>query len=167
MTLTTDELRTLHAARLEQLVSELMAATRDGDPGAFDKASEALVDFRASVPFPDLKTEAANAREAAAAELSSVALAELAKIADRMTAAGAGFKAAAMVAENGKKELLFPTLAATASRGLELFKQFREALDKVGETAGGVDELGDVPAAIEQVLAAFDNLKSKLEAAQP
>ena len=68
MTLTTDELRTLHAARLEQLVSELMAATRDGDPGAFDKASEALVDFRASVPFPDLKTEAANAREAAAAE---------------------------------------------------------------------------------------------------
>lgn len=166
MALTTDEMMTLDAAKLERLVSELMAATRAGDPGAFDTASQALVDFRARTPFPDLKTEAARAREAAAAQLSSVALAELAKIADRMTSAGAGFKAAAMVAENGKKELLFPTLAATAARGLELFKQFKEALEKVEQTVGGVDELGDVPGAIEDVLAAFEGLKSKVDAAQ-
>ncbi len=162
MALTVDELRTRDAARLEELVSRLMAARRAEDQSEFDQASETIIDFRSRTPFPELKLEAAKAREAASAEISKIALEELAKIADKMTAAGAGFKAAAMVAENGKKDLLFPTLAATAARGLELFKEFQEAVEAVKNNVESIEELGDVPKAIESVLEAFDGLKDKL-----
>ena len=55
-------------------------------------------------------------------------------------------------------------LAGTAARGLELLKQFREAVDAVKDNIDDVQELGDVPQAVEGVLEAFSNLKEKLEA---
>ena len=106
MALTTDELRSQEAAKLEILISELMAARRADDVGKLDATLDNLVDFITRTPFQDLQSEARNARTAAATNISKVALEELSKIADRATAAGAGFKAAAMIAESGKKELL-------------------------------------------------------------
>ncbi len=102
MALTVDELRTREAAQLEELVAGVMAARRAGDQATLDGALAALVDFKARTPFPDLQAEAEMARSAAVAELSAVALEELARIADRATAAGSGFKAATMIAESGK-----------------------------------------------------------------
>ncbi len=129
MALTTDELRSRDAATLETLVARLMAARRADDTDELDSALQTLVDFRARTPFDELQTAAAKARSAAAEDISKVALDKLSEVADRAAAAGAGFKAAAMIAESGKKELLFPTLAGTAARGLELLKQFREAVE--------------------------------------
>ena len=81
-----------------------------------------------------------------------------------MSAAGAGFKAAALIAENGQKELLFPSLAGTAARGLELVKQFKDAIEAVKANIENVSELGDVPQAVDGLFDAFNSLKEKLEA---
>lgn len=166
MALTVDELRTQHAAILELRVAQLMAAKRSGDSDELDAALDSLVDFRAMTPFPGLQLEAAKARDAASSEIAEVALEELAKISDQATAAGAGFKAAAMIAESGKKELLFPALAATAARGLELIRQFQAAIDSVKENVDDVEELGDVPDALKGVVDAVTELKKKIEAAE-
>ena len=166
MALTQDELRALDAAKLESLVSQVMAATRAGNTADLDRALDALVDFRARTPFPELQTEAAKARSAAAETVASTALAQLAAIAEGMSAAGAGFKAAAMIAENGQKELLFPSLAGTAARGLELVKQFKDAVEAVRTNVANVSELGQIPAAVDGLLEAFNSLKEELEAVE-
>ena len=54
MALTQDEVRVRDAAKLESLVSQVMAATRAGNTGDLDRALDALVDFRADTPFPPL-----------------------------------------------------------------------------------------------------------------
>ena len=163
MPLTVDELRIQQAATLELRVAELMAATRTGEAKAIDRALEAMVDFSARTPFPALQAEALNARNAASGGIAAVALEELAKIADRATEAGAGFKAAAMIAETGKAELLFPTLAATTARGLELIKQFEVAIDAVRAGVEAVDGIGDVGDAVETLRAALESLQDTLE----
>lgn len=165
MALTVDELRTREAAQLEELVAGVMAARRAGDRATLDGALAALVDFKARTPFPDLQAEAEMARSAAVAELSAVALEELARIADRATAAGSGFKVATMIAESGKKDLLFPALAATAARGVELLDQFRDAIATVRESLDDIDELGDVPNAVEAVREAFRELQAAVRSA--
>jgi len=167
MSLTVDELRIQQAATLELRVAELMAAVRTGDAPTIDPALEALVDFSAQTPFPALQTEALAARNAASAGLADVALEELAKIADRTTEAGAGFKAAAMIAETGKAELLFPTLAATTARGLELIKQFQVAIEAVEAGVESVDGIGDVADAVDTIRGTLESLKSTLDDAGP
>lgn len=166
MALTSDELRTQQAAKLDLLVAELMAAKRSGNLNTLDKALEALVDFRAATPFPDLQVDAAKARHAASEEIAETALTELAALADRASGAGAGFKAAAMVAESGKKELLFPALAAATARGLELTQHFQAALASVEATVGSIDELGEVPDAVKALKEAFDTLKEEITAVE-
>ena len=166
MALTKDELRAQDAAKLESLISQLMVARRADNTEDLDRAFAALVDFRSRTPFPKLQTQAAKARLAAAEEVSATALKELADIAERVSSAGAGFKAAAMIAESGKKDLLFPTLAGTAARGLELVKQLKEAVESVKANLENVDELGDVPQAVDDLFDAFNSLKEKLEAAE-
>lgn len=163
MPLTVDELRTQHAAILERLVAQLMAAVRSGDEDEREAALDALVDFGAMTSFPTLQLEAAKARDAAAAQLAEVALEELSKISDQATAAGAGFKAATMIAESGKKELLFPALAATTARSLQLIAQFQTAIESVKENVDDMDELGDVPDALSAVLEAVTKLKETIE----
>lgn len=164
MALTRDELETLHAANLERLVAELMAATRTGDIDALDTALDALVDFQAATPFPVLQLEAARARGAASAAIAGEALAELADVAEEVKVAGAGFKAAAKVAETGKVELLFPALAAASASGLELIRQFQTALDTVTASVDDVAELGDVPEAVQSLVDAFEHLKQEIDA---
>jgi len=166
MALTQDELRARDAAKLERLVAQLMAARRSDNTGKLDRALDALVDFRSRTPFPELQNQATGARSAATEGVMRDALEGLADIAERASAAGAGFKAAAMIAESGKKELLFPTLAATAARGLELVKQFKDAVEAVKANIHDVGELGDVPQAVDGVLDAFNSLKEKLMAVE-
>lgn len=162
MALTVDELRIRPAALLELRVAELMAATRTGSTVEIDRALEAMVDFSARTPFPTLQAEALNARNAAAGGIAAVALEELANIADRATEAGAGFKAAAMIAETGKADLLFVTLAATTARGLELIKQFQVAIDAVQAGVEAVDGIGDVSDAVDAIRATLESLKDTL-----
>ena len=111
MALTDDELKALDTATLERLVAQLMTAIRSRNIAKLDRALDAMVDFSARTPFPELQVQAAKAQSAASKTIAEEALAELSAIADQMGSAEAGFKAAAKVAESGKKELLFPTLA--------------------------------------------------------
>lgn len=164
MFLTEEELLTIDTAKLEALVARIQAAVARKDATKFDSASSALIDFVARTSFPSLQTKARKARGAAANALATGALDDLAKISEHAAAAGAGFKAAAMIAETGKKELLFPALAATAAHGLELLNQFKEAVDKVTSTIDDVADLGDVPGALDDVLQAFGGLKDAVEA---
>lgn len=163
MPLTVDELRTKHAALLEHLVADLMAAVRSGDPDEMDVALDSLVDYRAMTPFPGLQLEAAKARDAASSSLAEVALEELSRISDEATRAGAGFRAAATIAESGKKELLFPALAASTARSLQLMTQFQAAIESVGENVADISELGEVPAALNGVLEAVTELQETIE----
>ena len=113
--------------------------------------------------FPPLQIEAAKARSAAAEIVASTALAQLSDIAAGLSSAGAGFKAAAMIAENGQKDLLFPTLAGTAARGLELATQLKAAVEAVKANVANVSDLGDVPDAVDGLLKAFKSLKEKVK----
>lgn len=163
MPLTVDELRVKQAADLQRLIARLMSARRPDGPGRLDQALEDLVNFGARTPFQALQMAAERARSAAAGEIAAVALEELAAVADRATGAGAGFKAAAMVAESGKAELLFPALAGAAAHSVEVMKRFQDAIDAVRDTVNDVDELGDVPAALDDTLAALQGLSDSLE----
>ena len=164
MALTDAELKAKDAARLESLIAQLMAARRTGNPDDLQGALGAIGIFRTT--FADLRRRAERARMDATEAISSTALAKLADIADGLSSAGAGFKAAAMIAENGQKDLLFPTLAGTAARGLELATQLKAAVEAVKANVANVSELGDVPAAVNGLLAAFNSLKESLEAVE-
>ena len=164
MALTDAELQAKDAARLESLIGQLMAARRTGNPDDLERALGAIGTFRTT--FNDLRLRAERARMAATAAISSTALAQLADIAEGLSSAGAGFKAAAMIAENGQKDLLFPTLAGTAARGLELAKQLKAAVEAVRTNVANVSELGEIPGAVDGVLEAFNSPKEKVEAVE-
>lgn len=153
------------AAKLEALISQLMTAVRTENTSQLDRVLDAMVDFSARTPFPELQIQAAKAQSAASKTIVEEALLELAEIADGLTAAGAGFKAAAMIAENGKEELLFPALAGAAERGLELVKEFQNAVQAVRENVGDTDNLHKITQALEELLKAFNSLKKKVGAA--
>jgi hypothetical protein len=72
------------------------------------------------------------------------------------------FAAAALIASGGKKELLFARLAASASAMLETLHALQAAAETVKQAAGGVDRLADVPAAIQTVTAALEELKARI-----
>ena len=57
MALTDDELKALDTATLERLVAQLMTAIRSRNIAKLDRALDAMVDFSARTPFPELGPE--------------------------------------------------------------------------------------------------------------
>ena len=88
---------------------------------------------------------------------------DLSEIVAKLSPAGQIFKDAAQIANTGKKELLFPRLAATTAQALEQFTALKTALDSVAESVDDIGELGDIPDAAKNVLDALKTLKDSVK----
>lgn len=163
MTLSVEELKNQHTAKLEVLIADIMAARRTDNDNKINSALEAIGEFRLDTPFPELQKRAKEAREVATHEIREAALTELAEIAARLSSAGETFKSVSHIAATGRKELLFPRLAATASQTLETFSQLETAVKAVEEKIESADELGDIPDALKTVKNALENLREKIK----
>lgn len=162
MTWTQQERKAADAADLDQRVAALMQALRGGSDHAREAALTALTDFADDTVFPDLAARARAARAEGANTLIGEALAKRASVAGQLAPLGEVFAAAALIASSGKKELLFARLAASASAMLETMQALQAAAEKVRQAVGGVDRLGEVPAAIQTVTAALEALNAKI-----
>jgi hypothetical protein len=163
MTLSVEELRIQHKAMLELLITDIMAARRIGNDDQINASLEAIADFRLDTPFLELQKRAKEAREVATHQIREAALNELAEIAARLGSAGETFKSASHIAATGRKDLLFPRLAATASQTLETFSQLETAVKAVEENVESAEELGDIPDAFKAAKNALEDLKGKVK----
>jgi len=167
MTLSVEELRFQHKAILEVLIADIMAARRTGKDDEINAALEAIGEFRLDTPFIELQKRAKEVREVATHGIIEAALNELAEIAASLGSAGETFKSASHIAATGRKELLFPRLAATASQTLETFAQLETAVKAVEEKLESTDELGVIPDALKTVRSALEDLKEKIKQFDP
>ena len=146
-----------HSAKLESLVTDLAEACRSGDDMRITMAKEALLDYNS--PYTNLNQEAENALNAATIADLDAAVAEFARIANRIGQEGgevrSGLERAITAAESGKKELLIPRIAETTSKALAELKELKEGIDKFIHQAGQADDLDTVldllPQAIDQL----------------
>jgi hypothetical protein len=163
MTLSEEEIKIQHTAKLEALITDVMAARRSGDNERINATLEALGQFRLDTPFIELQKKAEEARKGATKEILKEALEKLAEIVANLSSAGEIFKSATLIAETGRKELLLPRLAATASHTLEIFSQLEDSVKAVKKQIASLEELGDVPDAVKAVSKALKNLKEKVK----
>ncbi len=153
-------------ARLEELIAALMVTMRGNDNVKKRAALNALTDFGTETLDPALRERADDARAAGANTLMAAGLRELADITTRLSPLGATFEQATHIAVTGKKDLLFPRLAASASTMLQVVTELEAATKAVKNQVGNVNELGDVPAAIENVKSALETLRTRVKQAQ-
>jgi hypothetical protein len=163
MTFSERERRAADNAELERLIAALMSALRGADASAKGAALTALTDFRTQTLFPELRDRAAEARAAGANALMDEALKELAAVAGRLNPLAAAFADAATIAASGKKELLFPRIAASAGTALEIVAEMEKTAEAVKAKLRDVRELGDLPAALKDARVALKALKDKVE----
>lgn len=166
MPLTPQEQRTVDAAKLDQLIASLMEALRGGNAAAKEAALIALADFRTATLDDQLADRAGAARVAGSSKIIADALEKRAQVAKSLAPLGEVFADAARIGASGKKELLFPRLAASASTMLEMVQQLQATADKVKQGLANVNELGDVPDALNTVQSALETLKQRAKAKQ-
>ena len=166
MALTSDEQKSTDSAELEELIANLMMTLREDDSIAREEALDALIDFRSRTVVPELRQRAAEARAAGANALMAQGLTDLRAVATKLDPFASVFADAAAIAATGKKELLFPRLAATASTMLQVVTELKDAAAKVRAQVTGVDELGDVPGALDELQVALEKLQDSVKAVQ-
>ena len=166
MALTAAERKSVETAELEKLTADLMKAMRENNSPGRQAALDALLQFSTRATDPELAQGALDTGDAVAGALMKEGLAKLRKIAGEMAPLTAVFADAANIAKTGKKELFIPRLAATAATLLETVTAIKEAADKVKTEVDSIDELGDVPDALDKVVAALENLQNKATSLQ-
>lgn len=161
MATTPQEDRIVETARLDGLIASGMEALRLGDAEARMNAARQLVLFSEKTLDEGLAAKAKQARLSLSTATIDRGLQARATIAAGLSGVAETLDAARQVAATGKKELFFPRLQATAATMLETVTALKEAADKVQASAGGVQQLGDVPQALKQVADALQALKDK------
>ena len=162
MPLTLDEQDKLFAVEVERLIFEITNAVKDHDVAAFQTARDKLQDLCTNPDAPyEIRVQASEAHAHASINMSQAGIAQMAAIADAVSSAGSGLRNAIRVAETGKEELFFPSLAAAAARAEETFEQFKAAADQLEAAlqAAGHDS---VKSRIEAVATAAKALKDAL-----
>ena len=164
MALTDTEQKSADAAELEELIAELMSpAPGQRQPRALSRARRA-----ARIQGAHARAAAARARHRGAhgryERAYSGGTARAAYGRNELAPLTNVFADAAAIAASGKKELLFPRLAATASTMLQVVTELKDAAEKVKAQVGNVNELGDVPLALETVQAALVKLQAGIDA---
>jgi hypothetical protein len=156
--------RIVESAKLDQLIAGAILALRGGNDAARQAALIALADFRTATLDLELRDRASAARAAAADTMINDALKLRANVAQNLTPLGEVFDAVALIAASGKKHLLFPRLAASASILLETVQQLQATVEKVRHQLAAVeiDDLGDVQDAITADRTALEQLNSKI-----
>lgn len=162
MPLTIDEQEKVHAAQIEKLIYDIMAAIDDGNTSAFTNARIQLLDLSINIEVPiALRYRAKEAHDTAALDMTLAGLAQMTAIADAISTAGSGLRSAIRAAETGKEELFFPSLAAAASKAVATFEKFKDAAESLQaklEAAGK----GDLKNRLETLVAAAKEVKSAL-----
>ena len=159
--LTEAQRREAHRAKLEGLVADLAEAHRSGDDPRTTMAKEALLDFDS--PYEEFNQEAENALIAVTLEDLDAAVAEFARIANRMGREDgevrSGLERARTAATSGKKELLIPRIAETSSKALAELKELKEGIDKFINQAGQADDLDQILALLPQAIDQLEGLR--------
>ena len=159
------EQRARDAARLESLIADSMTALAAKDLQAKAEALLALTDYQTTTTDVALIRRAEDARAAAANQLIDKGLRELSAIAARLDPLGTTLAECAKIARDGKANLLFPRVAAAADHRLQMVTELQKTADKLKQTVANVQELGDVPDAINAVMTALEQLKAKTPSA--
>lgn len=155
------EQRARDAARLESLIADGIASLVAKDLQAKAKALLALTDYQTTTTDEALIRRAEDARAATANQLIDKGLRELGAIAARLDPLGATLAECAQIARDGKANLLFPRVAASADHMLQMVTELQETANQLKQTAANVQKLGDVPDAINAVKTALEQLKAK------
>ena len=165
MALTTDEWEKILAAELEELSFKLMRAIDESDATTFDTVSDKLDAFASDISVPlGLRYKARNILEDGALDLTAAGIAQMSAIVDDLVQAGSGLRAAIRVAETGKEEFFFPSVAAAAQRALTIFQAFQKSADQL-QKAG--KNIGDIGGALATAKDALDNLQAAIDSARP
>ena len=163
MPLTLDEQENLKEAELEELSFKIIRAIQETDVATFDDCKDKLKQIRDDITVPfQLRSAARNILEDAALNMAASGIAQMTKIVDGLAQAGSGLRSAIRIAESGKAELFFPSVAAAAQRALSVLKAFKDTADTLA--AQGTDTRG-VKQSLESVVASLTDLKSKVDAA--
>jgi hypothetical protein len=154
------------AADLRKLIEALIAAKQRGDTAAQDEATQGLIDFMMLPVSQALRNAAEEARLQADNQVMAESLEALRGIAARMAAAGPGLEAAAAIAAEGAKKLLFPRLAKSAQTMLEAVEELKQATDALKAQLDDVKELGDLPKLLDNLAAQLQRLRARAETLQ-
>ena len=153
--------REAHRAKLEGLIADLAEACRSNDDLRITVAKEALFDFNS--PYGELNREAENALIAVTLDDLNAAVAEFARIANRIGQEGgevrSGLERARTAAKSGKKELLIPRIAETSSKALAELKELKEGIDKFILQAGQADDLDQILVLLPQAIDQLEGLR--------
>jgi hypothetical protein len=163
--------KTAAAAELQAIIARAEAAKRAGDDEARNDALTELNDFR-TTPFADLRALAKEAHTALNDADRVAALNALGSVAARLEPTIALLDAAAATAAAGKDKLLFPKAAQKAEAALdkvvklkqefEVLKQtLKDEAQKAGAAVEGIQELKDIPEALDKLKAALQKLKDR------
>jgi hypothetical protein len=153
--------RARETALLEKLIADCTAALAGQDPQAKADALIALTDFQTLTTDPALIRRAEEVRAAAAQDTMTNALKKLAAIAARLDPLGATLADCAKIAKDGKANLLFPRVAASAEHMLQITRELQKTAESLKTSLDNVNKLSDVPDAIQAVATALEQLKLK------
>lgn len=152
MPLTLDEQKAAHAAKLEKLIFDIMDAVNDGNDGRFNNLEQQLMDMALDIEVPmELRYKAKEAHDTAAMQMTDAGLARMAEIADAIDGAASGLRGAIRVAETGKTELFFPSLAATVAKAVVTFETFVKAAQDLQNELQASDQ-GDLVNKIQEIV---------------
>ena len=164
MALTLDEQENVNEAELEELSFKIIGAIQEQDVATFDDCTVKLEQFRDDITVPfQLRSAARNILEDAALNMTASGIAQMTKVVDGLAQAGSGLRSAIRIAENGKEELFFPSVAAAAQRALSVLKAFKQTADTLvseGANTAGVEQ------SLDAVVASLTDLKSAIDAAR-
>lgn len=158
-------------AQLRELVARAKKALEDGQQEALDAALDELRKFARNTLDSKLRAAANEAHDAVNNANMAAGIDALSKIADRLKVEAAPvLDQAAAGAAHAKENLFFPKLAKSAQKALDKVVQVQKDLegikkeaDQLRQQIGEVDELAELPAALDSVTALLEKLKKKAE----
>ncbi len=152
MALTIDEQERVHAAELQKMTYQIMAAIEQGNPETFTEIRNNLLDFGLDIEVPmELRYKAKEVHDSAALGMTNAGLAQMTQIAETITNAGSGIRNAIRIAETGKAELFFPSLAADAAKAVTLFEKLLDTAEVLGSDQSLKDKIKNVAEAAKEL----------------
>ena len=89
--------------------------------------------------------------DSAALGMTNAGLAQMTQIAETITNAGSGIRNAIRIAETGKAELFFPSLAADAAKAVTLFEKLLDTAEVLGSDQSLKDKIKNVAEAAKEL----------------
>lgn len=155
----------LFRRKQEAVLAEIIMDAQDcrANGGDCDSVIDRCQMLASQAAFIDLRDKANRVSEALMNDMLHEAIADLKKTLADLASPTAVMRDATVIARQGERDLLLPSLAITTTQMLDTMEQIQQAIASVKGGLDGVDKLRHVPAATKKVIDALQELKAGLE----